>query len=303
MKIIENAIGSDVLDEFNKNRTSKAFCYCLIFHLSDLEVSLEKRDRELIQNFIKNEFVDRSGLIFMMNSSDIVFFITHLNTQVIEKVRESLSYCLMDVLSETQATDINRYISQYDLGISYAECSLTLKTLAEKRKNVDADLGVEEDESLQVTDVLRKDPMFLLVALKKSYNKDIFVPLAQARPKRARKVVLIIEDQIFSQKILRNCIGPNYTIEVAGDSITGLKMYLKVVPDMVFLDWHLPDINGIEFLKQIKKVDPYAYVVMSTANSTSTCVNEALSNGAKGYITKPYNKEKVHKNLNAYLQR
>lgn len=301
MKIIENAIGSDLLSEFEKNRSTKTFCYCLLFQFSDLDIPLEKRDMELIQNFIKNEFTNTSGLIFIMNSSDIVFFITHMNTQVIEGIRKSLSYCLMDVLSESQETDINRYISQHDLSISYAECSLSLKVLAEKRKNIE--LAVDKDDSIQVAEVLRKDPMFLLVALKKSYNKDIFIPLAKARPKRERKVILIIEDQIFSQKILINCIGPNYTVEVASDSITGVKMYLKVVPDVVFLDWHLPDINGIEFLKQIKKVDPYAYIVMSTANNTSTCVNEALSNGAKGYITKPYNKEKIHKNLEAYLNR
>tara|TARA_R110002095_G_scaffold211306_1_gene199340 strand:- start:150 stop:1064 length:915 start_codon:yes stop_codon:yes gene_type:complete len=304
MRIFEDAVGSEILSEFEENRRTKTSCFCLLFHLSNLDAPLEARNRELIQNFIKNEFSDSSGLIFIMNTSDIIFFLPQMNARAIEKIKINMSYCLSDILYGSKSTDIEQYISQYDLGTCYAECYLILKALAEKPQNTEqTHSNIKNNDDTQLNKVTKKDPMFLQFVLNKSYNKDIFVPLLRSRPNRSKKIILIIEDQVFSQKILRNCIVGNYIVESAENAIMGLRMYLKLVPDIVFLDWHLPDINGIEFLKQITKIDSGAYIVMSTANNTSNCVNAALSNGAKGYITKPYNKEKINKNLYAFEKR
>ena len=304
MKIIESATGPEILGEFEKNHHNKIPCYCLLFRLSDLDSPLEARNKELIQNFIKNEFSDASGTIFLMNTSDIVFFLPQTTHRTIEEIKTNMIYCLSDILYGGEATDINRYVRLYDLGADYADCYLTLKTLAENAESLGKKApDIKDSEALKVKSPLTKDPMLLLLALKQSYNKEIFIPLLRARPNRSKKIILIIEDQIFSQKILKNCIGGNYIIETAEDSIKGLKMYLKLVPDIVFLDWHLPDVDGIEFLKQIRKIDPESHVIMSTANNKSNAVMEALSNGAKGYITKPYNKEKIYKNLCAFTQK
>ncbi len=298
MKIFKQATAQQLLHGFEENRQEKGSCCCLIFHLSNLDINLKAQSKELIQNFITSEFHELSGSIFMMSISDIVFFIHNSNNNTIDKIRTDVIYCLSDILCESAPTNINQYVGQYDLKTHYADCYLKLKELAEKQDNSE-----KNNLDIKTKDGLKKDPQFFSLALKKNYNKAAFESLLGKRPTRSKKVILIVEDQVFSQNILKNCIGRDYIIETAEDAITGLKTYLRVAPDIVFLDWQLPDVSGIEFLKQIKKIDPNAYIIMSTANNTSDGVRNALSKGANGYITKPYNRHKISKNLLTFEQR
>lgn len=69
--------------------------------------------------------------------------------------------------------------------------------------------------------------------------------------------------------------------------------YVEHAPDIVFLDIHLPDMDGRELLKQIREFDGDAYVVMLSGDSLPRNVIETKKAGAAGFITKPFNKEKV----------
>lgn len=65
------------------------------------------------------------------------------------------------------------------------------------------------------------------------------------------------------------------------------------MPDIVITDLKMPDINGIEFLKKIKKIDKNIYVVLMTAYSTVSTAVEAMKLGAFDYIEKPFDNEKL----------
>jgi len=65
------------------------------------------------------------------------------------------------------------------------------------------------------------------------------------------------------------------------------------IPDLVITDFKLPNIKGIEFLKQIKKINKNIYVVFMTAYSSSTTAVEAMDLGAYDYIEKPFENEKI----------
>ena len=139
--------------------------------------------------------------------------------------------------------------------------------------------------------------------LKSYYKLKDFKEVARLRKARQSKIILIIEDQVFSQKVLESSIEGDYHIKKALDAIEGLKIYLKLAPDICFLDWQLPGVSGIEFLDVIKKIDPDAFVIMSTSHNTAGSVQTAIKKGVSGYISKPFTKSKISKYLTLFNEK
>jgi len=72
--------------------------------------------------------------------------------------------------------------------------------------------------------------------------------------------------------------------------------------DLVTLDITMPEMDGLEALKKIKEIDPNATVIMVTAIGTAESVKEAIKLGAKGYIVKPLDREKVIERIGQILK-
>jgi len=81
----------------------------------------------------------------------------------------------------------------------------------------------------------------------------------------------------------------------AGDGSKALKLYIQLKPDIVTMDIILPNKTGIEIVKEINKVDKdnNTKIVMVTALGQRQLVMEALQAGAKEYITKPFEKDRI----------
>ena len=83
---------------------------------------------------------------------------------------------------------------------------------------------------------------------------------------------------------------------VAGEAENGLKAiekYNELKPDLVVMDITMPEMNGIEALKKIKSTDPSANVIMCSAMGQQAMVIEAIQSGAKDFIVKPFNPDRV----------
>ena len=83
----------------------------------------------------------------------------------------------------------------------------------------------------------------------------------------------------------------------ASDGLEGELAYKQYAPDVVTLDITMPNMDGIECLEKIMDYDPDANVIMITAAGQQNKVIKALKEGAKKFITKPYNVEDVLKNI------
>jgi len=115
---------------------------------------------------------------------------------------------------------------------------------------------------------------------------------------------LVVDDVGSVREFLRqSLIHLGVTTENIAEAATGEKAiaaFRASIPDVVFLDIELPDLDGQDVLKKIKAIKSNAFVVMVSAHSTVENVKEAITNGAAGFIVKPFSPQKITTILNKY---
>jgi two-component system chemotaxis response regulator CheY len=109
------------------------------------------------------------------------------------------------------------------------------------------------------------------------------------------RTVLICDDAIF----MRTMVGDILTqagFEIVGEAETGVQAvekYKLLRPDLVTMDIVMPDMGGIDAVKEITTWDPNAKVVMCSAMGQQALVNEALQAGASDFVVKPFQPNRV----------
>jgi two-component system NtrC family response regulator len=103
-----------------------------------------------------------------------------------------------------------------------------------------------------------------------------------------RKRILIVDDEPLIIEVLSEHFKPAYDVETATNGMDALTAVLRARPDAVLLDINMPRMNGVEVLKDIKKIDESIPVIMVTANEQVALAAEALKSGAFGYVPKPF---------------
>ncbi|OGL43822.1 MAG: two-component system response regulator [Candidatus Schekmanbacteria bacterium RBG_13_48_7] len=109
--------------------------------------------------------------------------------------------------------------------------------------------------------------------------------------------VLIVDDAIFMRSMLKDILV-RHGFKVVGEAENGkdaVEKYKEVNPDMVTMDIVMPQMNGIESVKEILKHDPKAWIVMCSALGQEALVTESIEAGAKDFIVKPFSPDKVVK--------
>ncbi len=109
------------------------------------------------------------------------------------------------------------------------------------------------------------------------------------------KNILICDDAAFMRMMIKDILTKN-GYNVAGEAENGLKAvekYKEVNPDLVLMDITMPEMDGIQALKEIKKVDSSALVIMCSAMGQQAMVIESIQAGAKDFIVKPFQAERV----------
>ena len=109
------------------------------------------------------------------------------------------------------------------------------------------------------------------------------------------KNILICDDAAFMRMMIKDILSKN-GYNVAGEAEYGAKAvekYAEVKPDHVLMDITMPEMDGIEALKKIKAADPGALVIMCSAMGQQAMVIEAIQAGAKDFIVKPFQAERV----------
>jgi len=109
------------------------------------------------------------------------------------------------------------------------------------------------------------------------------------------KKVLIVDDAAFMRMMIKDILTKN-GYEVVGEAENGdvaVKLYEELKPDVVTMDITMPEKDGISALKEIKAKDPDAKVIMCSAMGQQAMVMESIQAGAKDFIVKPFQKDRV----------
>ena len=107
--------------------------------------------------------------------------------------------------------------------------------------------------------------------------------------------VLIVDDAAFMRISIKNMLTKN-GYDVVGEAengLVGIELYKELQPDIVTMDITMPEMSGLDALKEITKIDPQAKIVMVSAMGQEAMVREAIVSGAKGFIVKPFKEEGI----------
>lgn len=119
--------------------------------------------------------------------------------------------------------------------------------------------------------------------------------------------VLIADDSMFVQKLLKQILlSEQYNIiEVASDGEEAIEKFQQNINklDLVTLDITMPKLDGLAVLEKILKIKPDTNIIMISALGREDLVKKALTIGAKNYIVKPLNREKVLSRIKQTLDR
>ena len=116
--------------------------------------------------------------------------------------------------------------------------------------------------------------------------------------------ILIVDDAAFMRMMIKDILTKN-DYEVVGEAENGVKAvekYKELGPDLVLMDITMPELDGIQAVKQIKEFDPDAKVVMCSAMGQQAMVIESIQAGAKDFIVKPFQAERVIEAIQKVLQ-
>ncbi len=113
----------------------------------------------------------------------------------------------------------------------------------------------------------------------------------EAREKKMPKSgsILIVDDEVEVRHILRRILDPHYEIHEAANGKEALERIQTQPIDLVTLDLSMPDLYGIDVLREIKRSKPLVEVIIISGFGTLTRAQEAIKYGASGFISKPFN--------------
>ena len=219
---------------------------------------------------------DKNSYLFFHENGDIYLLAKGITNKVFENIKESLP--------QQSASGMRLRLATFNIRTDkMALMGRAGKSLREKREK-----DQEQRQSGKITrsaDGSENLPI--------SYD-EFLQNLSSRREKRAHFVVLVVEDDPFSRTLIRSTIETVECQVVFADSaVEAVRQYILHAPDTVFLDIGLPDAPGHDVLKKIKAFDEQAYVIMLSGNCDKNNVFESVSNGAKGFVRKPFTKDRL----------
>jgi two-component system, chemotaxis family, chemotaxis protein CheY len=109
------------------------------------------------------------------------------------------------------------------------------------------------------------------------------------------KRLLVVDDAVFMRKMICG-VAAEAGWEVVGEAANGLEavaLYDRLRPDLVTMDLVMPEMGGLEALRQIRAEDPQARVVVVTALDQKQALMDSIREGAIDFIVKPFERQRV----------
>ena len=107
--------------------------------------------------------------------------------------------------------------------------------------------------------------------------------------------VLVVDDAAFMRMMIKDILrkGGYEVVGEAEDGAKAIEKYRELKPDLVTMDITMPDMDGITAVKEIRKIDPNALIIMFSAMGQQAMVIDAIQAGAKDFVVKPFQPDRV----------
>ncbi len=104
-----------------------------------------------------------------------------------------------------------------------------------------------------------------------------------------RGKILIVDDQKGVRRLLEELFNKGeWEVRVAGDGLEAINKVKEMVPDLILMDVKMPNMNGLEATREIRKMNPGIPIIMMTAYGEIEVVKQALDAGVRKCISKPF---------------
>ncbi|MGZ0085256.1 response regulator [Caldibacillus thermoamylovorans] len=112
--------------------------------------------------------------------------------------------------------------------------------------------------------------------------------------------VLVVDDAAFMRMMIKDILTKNghEVVAEAADGRQAVEKYKETRPDIVTMDITMPEMDGIAALKEIKKIDSNAKIIMCSAMGQQAMVIDAIQAGAKDFVVKPFQADRVIEAIN-----
>ncbi len=107
------------------------------------------------------------------------------------------------------------------------------------------------------------------------------------------KVLIVDDAEFLRMRISKMLIAEGYEVIEAENGAQAVEKYQSNKPDVVLMDITMPEMDGLTALKTIKGLDTKAKVIMLTALGQESVVLEAIKSGARDFVVKPFERERV----------
>ncbi len=276
LKIYNNNVEEDLLLTLQDLSMSAPATRCLYLRLSRLE---HNADDALVMGITSAlEKIELLGVskVFICADKDIFVINQSLSYDALEKFYTHLTPDLLPAIFEKRAW----LASLFEIGMDWE----TLKNISIKKLHAARERDAPTRRYAQAGGTLD-------MAIS-AIDRDAIASLRERRGARRKIEVVIAEDDSFSRMLVDTLLHDTYSMELVGDGLAAVLSYVKKAPDVIFLDIGMPDMDGHEVLERIFTLDPEAYVVMFSGHGDIYNVTKAMSLGAKGFLSKPFSKEK-----------
>lgn len=190
--------------------------------------------------------------------------------------------CVEYFLKETEFRGFGRFFDILDLSVDWNNLQKLLQRMAAPQPALKIDMEEPKEEKVLVSNEFR----FELVTEK-------LINLQETRKSRTKPLILLVEDDPFTLQLVKLAFKEGFDVITAETARQALVYYQRHLPDMVFLDIQLPDGNGMALLKQMTKADKNSHIIMLSSHSQKDIILESISSGSKGFIAKPFTRQRL----------
>lgn len=117
--------------------------------------------------------------------------------------------------------------------------------------------------------------------------------------------IMLVDDAAFMRMMIKNSLSKggyaDSTFVEAQDGLEAVRKYEEEIPDLVIMDITMPNMDGLQALKKIRAAHGDARVIMCTAMGQESMVVDAIKSGARDFIVKPFNAERITSTVKTIL--